>query len=478
LNRRLVMDSEKGVGRAPSPANGDVKMTQLGVRRKLFQQFNITMQQLPKIVRERLRAGQKAGVHPDPDLLTAFAEHSLSERERLPLLEHLSTCTECREVLSLAQPEWAIEHAAATPSASSKPRRSSRMIFNWATVAACIVAAVFLMRYQPREKGSIQIVLKDTSPAMNAGQTSKSEPPAATQPNALPSENELTAKLEPPIAPPTKSEARTESEAHRKKDSGQTRDRLLARPMAKKSEGAAASGAMAGALALRPVPQIPESSEQVTVTGQADATASTTQAEIPLQTRSFDAGVANQVRAAAAPSSLQKENQPTSPNPLPSAAGSIVSGAAVSGAVGGGNGSAAKARESVAQEAANRKLAFARISSNHIPARWTISADGSALLRSTDEGQTWNAVPVASNIVFRVVAALDPEVWVGGKAGALYHSSDLGAHWTQIKPTANGAALTADIVGIDFSDAQHGKLTTSEGKIWTTSDGGASWQSP
>jgi photosystem II stability/assembly factor-like uncharacterized protein len=87
-------------------------------------------------------------------------------------------------------------------------------------------------------------------------------------------------------------------------------------------------------------------------------------------------------------------------------------------------------------------------------------------------------VSVASGLVFRAVAALGPEVWVGGKAGALYHSSDQGTHWTQIKPTANGAALTADIVGIDFSDAQHGKLTTSEGKIWTTSDGGASWQSP
>lgn len=440
------------------------------------------MQQLPKIVRDRLQAGEKAGVHPDPDLLTAFAENSLSERERSPLLEHLSSCTACREVLSLAQSELVIENAdaaaAAASSAPSQPRWSSRMIFNWAAVAACIVAAVFLMRYQTREKGSSQLALKKTPPAMNADQTSNPERPGESQPNALPSENELTAKLEPPITLQTKSDARTESEARREKDSSQTRDRLLARPMAKKSEGATASGATAGTLGLRPAPQIPQSSERVTVTGQADAVASTAPTEIPLQTRSFDARAANQAPVAAVPppmqpATLQKENQPASPNPLPSAAGSIVSGV-----VGGGVGTAAKARESVAQETANRKLALARISSNYIPPRWTISADRSTLLRSTDQGQSWDMVSVASGLVFRAVAALGPEVWVGGKAGALYHSSDQGTHWTQIKPTANGAALTADIVGIDFSDAQHGKLTTSEGKIWTTSDGGASWQSP
>ena len=47
------------------------------------------MEQLPKIVRERLQATAKPGAHPDPDLLTAFAEKSLSERERGPVLEQI-----------------------------------------------------------------------------------------------------------------------------------------------------------------------------------------------------------------------------------------------------------------------------------------------------------------------------------------------------------------------------------------------------
>ena len=63
------------------------------------------MEQLPKIVRQRLQATAKAGVHPDPDLLTAFAEKSLKERERSLVLQHLAQCADCRSVISLAIPE-------------------------------------------------------------------------------------------------------------------------------------------------------------------------------------------------------------------------------------------------------------------------------------------------------------------------------------------------------------------------------------
>ena len=65
------------------------------------------MEQLPKIVQQRLRAPAKPGIHPDPDLLAAFAEKSLNDRERSQVLQHLVECADCREVLSLAMPEIA-----------------------------------------------------------------------------------------------------------------------------------------------------------------------------------------------------------------------------------------------------------------------------------------------------------------------------------------------------------------------------------
>ena len=62
------------------------------------------MEPLPKLVRQRLQATAKAGVHPDPDLLACFAERSLSESERVPVLEHLANCADCRQILSFSLP--------------------------------------------------------------------------------------------------------------------------------------------------------------------------------------------------------------------------------------------------------------------------------------------------------------------------------------------------------------------------------------
>jgi photosystem II stability/assembly factor-like uncharacterized protein len=107
--------------------------------------------------------------------------------------------------------------------------------------------------------------------------------------------------------------------------------------------------------------------------------------------------------------------------------------------------------------------------------RWTISPEGS-LQRSFDSGKNWQTIPVASGVVFRVLSANDSDIWAGGTAGALYHSSDGGGHWTQVKPTADGKSLTSDIVALEFSDANHGSLTTSDHEIWITADAGETWQ--
>src|SRR5207245_8823565 len=64
-----------------------------------------SMMGVPKIVLGRLRRASNPGNHPDADLLTAFAEQALAKRERLHMLEHLAQCSECREIVCLAQPE-------------------------------------------------------------------------------------------------------------------------------------------------------------------------------------------------------------------------------------------------------------------------------------------------------------------------------------------------------------------------------------
>jgi len=106
--------------------------------------------------------------------------------------------------------------------------------------------------------------------------------------------------------------------------------------------------------------------------------------------------------------------------------------------------------------------------------RWALSSDGS-VQRSVDSGATWQSIRVADGQSFLAIAALGQNVWLGGTNGTLYHSADAGNHWAQVKPSADGETLSEDILGVEFSDPQHGKVTTSS-NAWTTDDGGTSWQ--
>jgi photosystem II stability/assembly factor-like uncharacterized protein len=156
-------------------------------------------------------------------------------------------------------------------------------------------------------------------------------------------------------------------------------------------------------------------------------------------------------------------------------------------------------------EAAQITIGLDAATINEVPIpRWTISASGT-LQRSFDKGATWQDVNVtageatsapvarvfanvapadkavvvkqkAAGPVFRAVAANGIEVWAGGLNSALYHSPDAGTRWVRVIPSTAEGTLTGDIVKVEFSDAQHGAVTTSTGEVWTTADTGHTWQ--
>jgi photosystem II stability/assembly factor-like uncharacterized protein len=139
---------------------------------------------------------------------------------------------------------------------------------------------------------------------------------------------------------------------------------------------------------------------------------------------------------------------------------------------------------------------------------WTIAANG-ALQRSFDGGTTWQDVNVtgedsttavltaqakvaesakavkkseaqkptlaAASPALRALAANGAEVWAGGSGGALYHTVDAGNSWARVVPSYEGIVLGGDIIGVEFPDPQHGRVSTSTGEVWTTGDGGRSW---
>ncbi len=107
--------------------------------------------------------------------------------------------------------------------------------------------------------------------------------------------------------------------------------------------------------------------------------------------------------------------------------------------------------------------------------RWTLTAEGT-LQQSLDGGITWRRIQVSRGLTFHAVAAAGQSIWLGGKKGLLFHSADAGQHWTQMQSTAKLNLPTSDIIGIEFEDYQHGKLTTASNESWTTSDAGETWE--
>jgi photosystem II stability/assembly factor-like uncharacterized protein len=106
---------------------------------------------------------------------------------------------------------------------------------------------------------------------------------------------------------------------------------------------------------------------------------------------------------------------------------------------------------------------------------WQITAEGK-LQRSLDGGKSWESVAVDPSGRLRVVAATGFQVWAGGNGGVLLHSRDAGDHFMNVKVHQKRSALKGDIVTLSFPDAQHGRIETADHDVWTTNDGGKTWQ--
>jgi photosystem II stability/assembly factor-like uncharacterized protein len=110
-------------------------------------------------------------------------------------------------------------------------------------------------------------------------------------------------------------------------------------------------------------------------------------------------------------------------------------------------------------------------------ALWNVTPDGK-VQRSANKGRTFELVSVAPGIKFRAIAALGNEVWTGGASGALFHSIDGGATWTQVPINSGAVTVTEAIATIQLHDPQHLTVTTASGSQWVSADGGRHWQKP
>lgn len=300
---------------------------------------------IKKLVSGRLRA-QAIGPHPDPELLAAYAENSLSGRDRVSLLNHLGACTDCRDALYLAMPEADVQPVV-TP--AYRPRHWG---MRWATLSASVVIIGIALL---SDRGLLVHHSPSTSTPAKIAEL-KDQP--ATELRDQPAES-------PMAAPPTRQAA------------------AKARPPAKHMTAK------------------PQASMEFDQSGEVHISA-----------------------------------------PLAGADASQVS-ASRSAPVG------------------------ARIART----AWGLSPDGN-VRRSLDAGATWQIVSVGEGLHFRAIGSVGNDVWVGGRAGELYHSVDAGQNWAKLPAISDD-----DITRIEFSDQQNGVVETAKGQVWSTSDGGQSWRS-
>ena len=466
------------------------------------------MQNVPKIVVDRLRAELPAVDHPDADMLTAFAEHSLPMQERVTVVDHLAQCRDCRDIVMLSLP--------AVDSGQDKAQivvRTSRAgwlawpALRWGLAAAGIVAVASLgiLRQEHRTQTVAMVAQKNESLVSEPQQQPSSRP---TTPVPAPQKTANMDKYATGAGSATAPASSVAETVAPKTTDSRSEPQLMARAVPSPvvhmpARGAFVSGPHANVISngqnisaqqQQAAAQVQQNAAAMNIP-HASETVEVSSASPLVQTESVQVGNAQAANGQTASGQtldgLQAQNQIAPP---PGASS-----------------------DSLFDNSPGLVRAKPAIKAEFGP-QWVVTATG-GLQRSFDQGNSWQDVNVTANLtlpgnarsanlltakdgqqdlakqsspqpgmhkksetatvpapVFRTVTANGGEVWAGGSNAALYHSVDAGNHWTQVVPSAAGAPLTGDIVRVEFTDALHGKVGTSTSETWITGDGGQTWQ--
>ncbi len=427
------------------------------------------MEKLPKIALKRLRQGtagtkpevlpsfsERAGgaEHPDADLLTAFAEHKLTDRERASVISHLANCETCREIVALACPPLAEENPPLNV-VGRRPAWFTIPIIRWGAISAALGAILITVIVERR-------VIRPVHETMRA---ERKQPPA-------------------PAPAPSALQANPEAEG---KTAIGTRGGSLRQRAAVKSEGRTNAvnpnppgekqGGAAGEITRNAEPTVPitakaapgnaETPRRYDVEGRVPIAA-------PVSAAAPGAEPSGAPAILAQPEMARAQSQPVEvAKDKSDAAAALRKEATLAGVQQAEAGPRAhallKSGDTLLAPAAKKRAKAVGPS-----VRWSISDTGK-VERSADGGTTWEELHVNDSVVFRVVTVAGSEVWAGGARGALYHSVDGGEHWARVYLSPDRGGPEDTIMGIDFPDPFHGRVTTAADERWITSDGGRHW---
>ncbi|PTL75962.1 hypothetical protein [Vitiosangium sp. GDMCC 1.1324] len=99
---------------------------------------------------------------------------------------------------------------------------------------------------------------------------------------------------------------------------------------------------------------------------------------------------------------------------------------------------------------------------------------GARVLRTTDAGLSWQAIPLTDNPWVYEVERAGKRVWLCGSSGHILRSDDAGASWQELK----GSPFNSDdrCMEMSFLSPESGWAVGMHGSLWATEDGGTSWQ--
>jgi hypothetical protein len=454
------------------------------------------MTEVPKIVYDRLRAALPEHAHPDADLLAAFAEQALSATERDGVLEHLTLCGDCREVVALSLPAADMVTPQTAPQTADvdgvrttvsragapAPHKLSFAWPNlrWAALAAGVVVAAAALLLHPGKLNqattpSVNPQVATTAPPASGSQIASSSVPSSAPSSAPPSSitssqtDQLavmakTDKAQPELRLSKKLKARQVVTPSPQAQSGILLDNK--KDSVEANKPSATPSASAGAFHYD-ARSSRAASETVEVSGAAAAVTTEPPAENVLVARNNapgnDAPAIEKAKPALPEKEVAEEEQKTPaavvPGPARLEARNVMSAARLA-------------------STANQSLA------SHVT--WAIKAG--ALQRSLDNGQNWQDALHADHPLL-CYASHDEDVWTGGQAGILFHSANSGVSWAQVQPSVKARQLSSDITHIEVrntglrNDEVRGDvrgraeiiLSTSSNEVWSSADGGKTW---
>ncbi len=459
---------------------------------------------MDRLLARTLRQTQQAGGAdcPEPDILAAYSERSLTDSEAQRWEKHFSACSRCQQTLAALvgseteTPLAASERVArAHPAISERPpsRRTTWRTWPWWMPAAAVAAAVVLW-----------IIGKPASPWKQPVTLTAQEAPSRPTVSELPpdpknpeerAENVSPAKKEPRSSSALGEEGRAEKpgpDLQARLESPRF-DRPRISPGPRKQPPPSESDHLRRedlSRSVAPAPVNPEAGRGGGASGQQKQ-------ELAERDKSFRAGgqfKENTLEPSARPQGQEKQTPPRQPTkdadvfakakaPAPTTAPSPEVADQANAEVLGKRSNLAEKKGSnparltggPAQTVGATIGGVARqlIWSPTGSVRWRIGAAG-RIERSTDGGASWQ--PQRSGVTADLSAGAAPSesvCWVVGRTGTILRTTD-GEHWEKIAPPA-----TLDWTRVRAQDALHAGISARDDgqfRHFVTEDGGKTWQ--